>query len=527
MNSLNPSAMLQSLIVYAICVPLAIVSGYMLTDPLDYGSVFFEAALVGILVFPLVMKWHYPILVFSFNAPINLFFLPGRPSLFIVMVATSLTISIIERILNKNRPFLTPRAVSWPLIALLGVVVMTAELTGGFGLCSMGSDVYGGRKYVTLIVGILSFFALTARPIAKKDAKLYITLYFAGTFLSVISDLYPLIPPPINAIYYVIPPAGITMTSATNTGGLELGVTRLSGIAAAAGAVFFWMLARNGFRQCFLTNKLWRPVLMGLMFVLVFLGGFRSSIIGLLMIAGLVFYLEKLHRTGAIFLVIFGTLLAGALVVPLASKLPYTFQRGLAFLPVDISPDARRDAEGSTEWRLEMWSALLPEVPNYLLLGKGYAFSAETYDEYMGADAVFKTSIDASQNPLALSSDFHSGPLSVIFSFGIWGVIAWLAYWAGGFFVVWRNYRFGDPALRQLNLFLFAMFISKCLGFLFIFGAIVDDVGGFAAIIGLSVAINQGVMRRPQKAMANPAGRPSPAYPRLPGHPAAVRLAPR
>ena len=62
-------------------------------------------------------------------------------------------------------------------------------------------------------------------------------------------------------------------------------------------------------------------------------------------------------------------------------------------------PDARLDAEGSTEWRLDMWKALLPEVPQYLLLGKGFAFSAEAYDMSMGRDAKFKKSLTPRKIP--------------------------------------------------------------------------------------------------------------------------------
>jgi O-antigen ligase len=190
----------------------------------------------------------------------------------------------------------------------------------------------------------------------------------------------------------------------------------------------------------------------------------------------------------------------------------------LAWLPLNIDPEARLDAQASTEWRIEIWEALLPQVPKYLLLGKGYAFSVETFQQNMGRDATFQNFISAADNPLALSSDFHSGPLSVVLSFGIWGALAWLWFWAAGFYVVWRNYHYGDPAIRHLNLFLFAAFVSKCFSFLFIFGAISDDVTGFASIIGLSAALNNGVMRpkpQPKLVPAAPA-KPSLAMPARP-----------
>src|ERR1017187_9043509 len=102
MNNINSSALFRSLIVYAVCVPLAIVIGWMLTNPLDYQSIGFIGVLVAVMAFPLLMKWHYPLLIFSLTAPLTMFFLPGRPNIFLPMVVASFTISMVERILNRD-----------------------------------------------------------------------------------------------------------------------------------------------------------------------------------------------------------------------------------------------------------------------------------------------------------------------------------------------------------------------------------------------------------------------------------------
>ena len=102
MNNINSTALLRSLIVYAVCVPLAILVGYMLANPLDYQSLGFVSILIAILVFPILMKWHYPLLIFSWAAPITLFFLPGHPNIFLPMVMVSLSISVVERILTAT-----------------------------------------------------------------------------------------------------------------------------------------------------------------------------------------------------------------------------------------------------------------------------------------------------------------------------------------------------------------------------------------------------------------------------------------
>ena len=47
---------------------------------------------------------------------------------------------------------------------MLAVVYYDGQADGGMGLRAFGSDVYGGKKYILLIMGILSYFALTAQP---------------------------------------------------------------------------------------------------------------------------------------------------------------------------------------------------------------------------------------------------------------------------------------------------------------------------------------------------------------------------
>jgi len=180
MNSPNFAAALRSLIIYAICVPLAIVVGYLLTNPMDYSTLGLFGILALLLASPLLLRWHYLLLVLSWNMAIILSFLKGSPSLWLVMVALSLGISLLERALSSQMSFIRVPQITWPLICLAAAVLITAKFTGGFGLRAYGSDVYGGKKYVVLMAGILSYFALTSRRIPPERAGLYVALFFLG-----------------------------------------------------------------------------------------------------------------------------------------------------------------------------------------------------------------------------------------------------------------------------------------------------------------------------------------------------------
>jgi hypothetical protein len=100
-----------------------------------------------------------------------------------------------------------------------------------------------------------------------------------------------------------------------------------------------------------------------------------------------------------------------------------------------------------------------------------------------------------------LVGDFHNGPLSVLVPFGLWGAIAWLWFLAAALRVLYFNYKYGDPALRHLNTFFFAVFLMRTLFFFVVFGGIESDMLIFAGLLGLSVSLNGGVAR-PQPAEA-------------------------
>lgn len=90
---------------------------------------------------------------------------------------------------------------------------------------------------------------------------------------------------------------------------------------------------------------------------------------------------------------------------------------------------------------------------------------------------------------------YHNGPLSIILTFGIWGTIAMIWFWVAGVWVLYRNYRYGDPALRTVNTFLLAAFVSRIVFFFFIFGDIDTDILHFGGWLGLGVALNGGACK--------------------------------
>src|SRR5579859_3293754 len=103
----NPAQALRLLITYAVCIPLAIMVGWLLTDPLDYGTMGIFAVIAMTLMSPFVIKWYYPLLVFGLASPIYCFFLPGNPQLNQVVVLLCMSIAVINRTINSEKRFIS------------------------------------------------------------------------------------------------------------------------------------------------------------------------------------------------------------------------------------------------------------------------------------------------------------------------------------------------------------------------------------------------------------------------------------
>jgi O-antigen ligase len=230
------------------------------------------------------------------------------------------------------------------------------------------------------------------------------------------------------------------------------------------------------------------------------LGGFRSAVLLLAMTFLILFWLEKLWGTRIFVILVMGLTLGGALLVGFADKLPLTIQRSLSFLPLEIDPLTRISAQDSTEWRLEIWKEMLPQVPRYFFKGKGYNLSGD--ELYMNRESMYR-GLAAQWEGAALAGDYHNGPLSVLIPFGIWGLAAFVWLLAAGTRFLYTNFRESAPELRKINAFLLALFLARILFFVFVFGTLHGDLYQFAGILGLSVALNVSGQRLNQPGRLN------------------------
>lgn len=483
----------RALLIYAVVAPLALVVGYALAVALSVrADITTWATLLlvfGLLFLPLLLKWHRPMLFLSWNMAATVFFFPGNPELWLVLAVVSFTLSLLQRALTADMKFLDAPSVVIPLLVLALVVYVTGWFSGGFGMRIFGSSVMGGRRYLYVFGAVLGCLAMLSQRIPPERAVLYAGLFFLGSLANAIGDTVNLVNPAFYFIYWVFPVQG-------DPGVGNQGPARFVASSVAALGLYCFVLARYGLRESLNLRYGWRLVLLAGVTLLTMAGGFRSALLLMAMIFALLYYFEGLVRSKYTAGLFAGALVLTALLVPFAHKLPLPMQRSLAVLPLDLDYAARLDAQASTDWRVQMWKAVLPEVPKYLWFGKGLSIDDREL-ELTSLSA--RMGLDIQAAAAVTTGNFHNGPLTILIPFGVWGAAAWLWFLAASLRALYYNYLYGDENLKRLNTFLLAYFLARAIVYFFIFGNFATDLPMFAGIIGLNLALNGGI-RKPAQA---------------------------
>jgi hypothetical protein len=483
----------RGLLIFALCLPLAVLMGFMLADPLMSRNLMVIGGALAMLLIPMMITVHHTALIWTAGAYMNIFFLPGRPQMWMLMSALSFGISVLSRPLarNKIKP-LWDRSVFLSLAVLLMVVAATAYHSGSFGLSSLGAKSFGGKKYIYIICAMLGFVALTLNRIPPKNVLRDVSIFCLGPVTAAVGNIAYMLGPYFYFLFLLFPVELVYSQAAADIDPNAVFMKRLGGFGPAAIGVMSFCFMRWGLTGILQIKK---PYRIGIVLVSIALGlasGFRSSLAVVIVVGVVYFFVEKVYRTRyALFL---GGLL-GAFFVFLAlfaDRLPLAAQRAVSFLPVKVNAQAEMDAKGTIEWRLEMWGMLSREVPKYFWVGKGYEI--DPTDVYLFTESNrrgFLTSYDI----FVQTGDYHNGPLSLMIPFGIFGVLAFGWFIWASFRVLWKAFKFGDPAFHNVNQFLFCWFTGRFIYFLAFFGSFESDLWIFTSCVGLSLAVNGGVCR--------------------------------
>lgn len=487
----SSDALPRRLLIFAIILPIAALVGFLLADPSDVGSLSVLAAVVGTLLLPVLLAHHHLILAVTWHASLIIIFLPGQPYLWMLMTAVSLGLTALNRILDPNFRIVYIPSVTWSLVFLAGIVFLTAQMTGGVGVRSLGANVIGGKKYYLIWFAIVGYFALSARPLKRENGGLLASLHFGSGVTAAVSTLAYVAGPAAWVLYSLFPTdyAMHLVSKDFTTDFNAIGISRYSGFSIAGMAVIPYLFIRWGARGLLDWTRPWRFAILLLIIGVSMLGGFRSTLGLFVLLFVIQFWNEGLFHSRYFPIAAGAGLIALVIVWVAAPSLPMSIQRSLSVIPlVPVSSVARTDAENSTKWRRDMWKQLEPEVMTHLWMGKGYTASQTTYRLEQEA---YRMGMAQDYEMMILAGDYHSGWRSILIPFGVWGMLAFVLFVIAALRVLAKNSKKGEGWFRRTNQFLLSYFIAKVVFFFLVFGAIASDLFFFTGILGLSVSLNQ------------------------------------
>jgi hypothetical protein len=389
--------------------------------------------------------------------------LGGSFTPFQILMAMGVAKFLIEDIvLRRTRLKLGNR---FDLFLLVGFMVILTwhGIHDRFGMRFLGSNVWGGRNYVNVYVGLAAFFVIQSIPMNPKIwARLPYLVFAVAAFdllIAVITTVFPASIYKIYPFYSAVSTAGITEIV---TGDI-VETARLGPFGSFGGVLILLVLASVSVRQILKPPMFFRVITLIIGSVAVLFSSFRSSVLSTLavvFIAGI----RDLKWGILVFLPFLVALLFGASIINSeVVHLPKQIQRSLAFMPGNWDVDMKRDAASSNDFRRRVWTVWGREFfPEHPLLGRGFGFRSEWAQQ-----AVSKNNPYADKQMVEVGN-IHNGFLSSVDAWGIVGTI---------FFVGWnlrllaRTFQVtltrGDPygmPLRFLALFLGASILCFCLG---------------------------------------------------------------
>jgi hypothetical protein len=407
---------------------------------------------------------------------------PGFPQNFNAFYASSLAfcgLMVAHKIINKKKSIWQP-VHTW-LVCFLAVMLFTAYIRG-FGLRVLGGAMWGGAQYIQILIGALLFFA--ARDI-NLTSKLWRRSLLAFCLLSTLPVLaqwaYALSGGVLYHLYYFIVP---DFGAVSYMRGLQAGseMTRLQVANITSTHLFTLALLIRPRRNSFIPFLL----LAGAAIVAAGISGHRIALIYNILLA-VTFALMR--RNATIFArlftpytAVFGFMLV--LVIMTAPLLPLSFQRSLSWIPfMPLAPDVALDASGTLSWRFMVWRHMLSEIPNYLWLGKGFAFSmTDLPTVYSGSYGMDTTDM------VLTSRNYHNGMLSLLLDLGLAGFVCGIGFLVTAIRTQWKNLgrAWHSRELGYFHRVMFASLVAQVLVYFFLAGGPTSFVAFFVYYLILS-----------------------------------------
>lgn len=318
-------------------------------------------------------------------------------------------------------------------IVLLGLLLLLGQafLRNPAGLRIFGTEVVGGRPYFEVVVSAVAWVILSILVVDLKSIRTMVFAKFGGSMISAIYETAVGLFPALSiyaATVYRSETTSVALKEYFSNPDPRQGMGRLFFIGKFSLPIMNLVLAFKSPLQLGIPRNFGYLLLAAFAGVAILLSGFRGGVAanGMLVIAAAFVHRKPIQLF--VMLLIGGPLLAVVLVLQgSVMELPLAAQRALSFLPADWDRRAVRDAEGSSEWRFEMWEDALTS-DRYIRnkwLGDGFGFTAQemSYQQELMIRGIRPEDM---QDYFLTIGTYHSGPIETIKRIGYFGLGALL-----------------------------------------------------------------------------------------------------
>ena len=368
------------------------------------------------------------------------------------------------------------------------------------GLYFLGSDTVGARKYIVMGFAFIGYFILSRCRIPSKWAY-YLPIWMAIGLampyaLQSVASLSPQVGEVINRVYSVQFQSDAQLLTAQGAMGSE---ERVFGLERTALPLFLAMCAY--YPPVTFINPLYPLRTLGFLatFVLVGLSGFRSFLIAMAGYMAVGTWLRDRVRD-FVLLAAFGAFLVMALAGAVQSGLPVplTIQRALSVLPLGWDAEAVKAAEGTSEWRLDMWRDAWND-PNYFkdkVFGDGFGFTQQELilfaNEMIGQQGL--VGVSNTYEMFIIRGSLHNGPLSSIRYGGFVGLCLLTALMIGTAFFAFKVVKASAGTVyAPIAFFTSIPLIYEPFSFFLIFGAYDQHMAQYFLGAGMLNLINRSL----------------------------------
>jgi hypothetical protein len=356
------------------------------------------------------------------------------------------------------------------------------------GVSAMGSDTVGAKPYFAAFVAFLGYVLISNQQLSEEKATWIPKAVLAGAAVISLGKLLCFLVPAVGYALYPIYSEFIPKLDAGLDASL-VGQSRLSFLVDFSQVLLLFLLATASPMKSITPLNPIRFILFAIGVGGLAISGFRSHMVVYgfyFLLAG--YFWERWRGVGKLFLIGLVGLL-GLFIVHLIHPLPLSIQRSLSFLPGDWDEMVTSDAEGSVEWRIEMWKDTLftDKVVSNKILGDGFGFSAREMKIFN--DLRFTeggANSEAYQEYYKITGSFHSGPLSAIRYVGYIGLFLFVvAGIAGAIISVNLIKRSWNTPFRLVTIFFSIPWIFHPIYYLFIFGSFDGALPNFIMGVGV------------------------------------------